>query len=156
MDLQKLLDDCFQHVILKDDKLKFKDFPYEVKRKLSEKHKIALILANLNYQWENGGISQWHFNGYADRDFDDIVELMEEGTRIGFEECKKIYELLNEFNDFFNDFSEYSSGFEEHIIEEYTNELHNLDRKYYSIENRIEVYEKLIDEYEKGKIQLTN
>lgn len=156
MKLQKLLDECFDHVISKDESLKFKEFPEAVKSKLSEKHKIALVLGNLNYQWENGGISQWEFNGYAERDFSYIMRLLEQGSTIGIGSCKLIQELLIEFQEIYEDFLEHFYDGEGYLVgEEYKDELAKIDSSYFSIENKLETYEQLLNEYEKGNIQVT-
>jgi hypothetical protein len=43
----------------------FKKLSYdEFINQLDEKHKVAVILGNLNYQVGNGGFSQWYYNNY--------------------------------------------------------------------------------------------
>lgn len=33
--------------------------------RLDYAHRVAVLTGNLNYQVENGGFDQWHFNGYS-------------------------------------------------------------------------------------------
>lgn len=50
---------------------------HEVIDSLSEYHRIAVCLGNMNYQVENGGFSQWIFNGYALEDVEIIYNFIE-------------------------------------------------------------------------------
>lgn len=42
---------------------------------LSYVQRVAVALGNLNYQVENGGFTQWYFNGYAEVHFDSLSRL---------------------------------------------------------------------------------
>lgn len=44
----------------------------EVLKLFPKKYSVAVKLGNLNYQVENGGFSQWCFNGYLDEDIKDL------------------------------------------------------------------------------------
>ena len=46
----------------------------EVLKLFDKKYSVAVKLGNLNYQIENGGISQWIFNRYMEEDILDLKE----------------------------------------------------------------------------------
>lgn len=52
---------------------------------------VAVILGNFNYQTENGGISQWRYNGYAKAARGRVKTFLK---RIGTPTCLKVIELL--------------------------------------------------------------
>lgn len=49
----------------------------EVLKLFPEKYSVAVKLGNLNYQVENGGFSQWCFNGYLDEDIRDLEDYID-------------------------------------------------------------------------------
>lgn len=42
-------------------------------------HKVAVQFGNMNYQVQNGGFSQWYFNGYCE-DLGDLIQYAKRGT----------------------------------------------------------------------------
>ena len=48
----------------------------EVLKLFDKKYSVAVKLGNLNYQIENGGISQWIFNRYMEEDILDLKEYI--------------------------------------------------------------------------------
>ena len=64
----------------------------------SELHKAAVQLGNLNYQVENGGFSQWHFNEYSD-DLPDLLKLCNKGIALNIKGFKLLKSLLIIFED---------------------------------------------------------
>lgn len=62
------------------------------------KHKAAVQLGNMNYQVENGGWSQWHFNGYSE-DLEDLIEIAKKGVSIRLKNFKMLLEMLIKINN---------------------------------------------------------
>lgn len=61
--------------------------------------KIAVLFANLNYQVENGGISQWIDNGYSDLREDLFYALQTLGTELAGQIEEKIKDFWAEYCD---------------------------------------------------------
>ncbi len=59
----------------------------------SEAHQIAVVFGNFNYQVENGGISQWIYNGYFHDDAEKFTEFLEAGA-VSDERCQNILGAL--------------------------------------------------------------
>ena len=55
-------------------------------------YKIAVQFVELHAQVCNGGFYQWLYNGYAERDLDDLLEICEESTN---DVLLKLAKLLN-------------------------------------------------------------
>ena len=64
-----------------------------IKKYFTPLHKMAVQLGNMNYQVNNGGWSQWQFNGY-DEDLDDLIEYVKKGTKLNLQSFKAIFEIL--------------------------------------------------------------
>ena len=61
--------------------------------------KLAVLFANLNYQVENGGISQWIDNGYSDLRDDLFYALQTLGTELAGQIEEKIKDFWSEYCD---------------------------------------------------------
>ncbi|MDR1669201.1 MAG: antirestriction protein ArdA [Oscillospiraceae bacterium] len=72
--IQALMND-FYHELQKDENnAKSK---WDVLKDFSEAHQIAVMFGNFNYQVENGGISQWIYNGYYHDDAEKLTGYLE-------------------------------------------------------------------------------
>jgi len=149
-------------------------------------HRIAVQLGNFNYQVENGGFFQWYDNKYAGEDLDDIIDILEKSVEFGIEGADKILKLLYQFRDL-GDVNDYSSietvecpecrFFTEHEDEcpecgdegwidqpndpyeefYYAIKSLDLDSKYYDIENRLDIYNQILKNFENiNKTKVTN
>lgn len=106
-------------------------------KNLTDKEKTAVILANLNYQIENGGLSQWLDNKYYK------PEVLEEIDKIGTDISKQLSRRLKALvatleDDYHNDTPEY---------DERTETSSTFDAWYYSINEQLK---KDIEEYFQG------
>ena len=115
---------------------------------LDRKHRIAVALGNMNYQVENGGFSQWIYNGYAQNHFRFILLLL--GSKsieaLKLSNVKKVYQILIEAErpikdmiELFGESNRYKS-YEDDEDDEYrekelNEELDEFDTKYYIIDN---------------------
>ena len=54
--------------------------------------RVAVALGNMNYQVNNGGWSQWYFNGYADTH----VKFLDRMNFSGFPELEKAQEIMRD------------------------------------------------------------
>ena len=63
-------------------------------------HVAAVQLGNLNYQVENGGFLQWWDNGYKKEDIHDLIEMCKKGILLNIENFQRLYDILNQINDF--------------------------------------------------------
>lgn len=59
------------------------------------KHKIAVQLGNMNYQVNNGGWSQWHFNGF-DEDLEDLIQYAKMGTKLNLKTFTTLLQILTD------------------------------------------------------------
>jgi hypothetical protein len=62
---------------------------WDVLNGFSKAHQIAVVFGNFNYQVENGGISQWIYNGYFHDDAEKLTEYLEIGAEVD-ERCRTI------------------------------------------------------------------
>jgi len=120
----------------------------------------SVITGNLNYQVENGGFSQWHFNEYSIT-LEDLINFFE----INFKNNKtieKVKIILNDISELIDWFDrgrsiiknidyEFRDFFSDKLEEQLNDDLNNIDQKYYEInENLNEVLEEYFKtEYEK-------
>ncbi len=115
---------------------------------LDFQERVAVSLGNLNYQVENGGFSQWKYNGLADVHLDFLLRL--DVDKNLYPEISKALELLSKFkkaDEELSDKDNYSDDEDED--EEFENELErvfdNLDTSYYKLENIEVEMNKLIE-----------
>ncbi len=88
--IQTLMDEFYTEWQKEENKGKSK---WDVLDGLSSAHQIAVVLGNFNYQVENGGISQWIYNGYFHDDADQLIEYLETGTKLD-ERCQTILDRI--------------------------------------------------------------
>ena len=72
---------------------------WDVLDNFSEAHKIAVTFGNFNYQVENGGISQWIYNGYFHDDAEKLTEYLESGAGLD-ERCQKILDTIYKLDQY--------------------------------------------------------
>jgi hypothetical protein len=61
---------------------------------VSPMHRAAVVLGNLNYQVENGGFSQWLYNGYGEGCLKEL--LLHHLTDVGTEGAKRVAGMVRE------------------------------------------------------------
>lgn len=138
-------------------KLNYSNFLDLVLKDLGEIYFNAVITGNLNYQVENGGFSQWHYNDYSIV-LDDLIAFFE-----SFKENKTIKTLVNILNDVdgnlkwfdegiecVKDLYDYKEFFTEKLEEELYNNFSSLDERYYEINEELN---KILEEYFKTEYE---
>ena len=88
--IQSLMDEFYDGWRRDDNSGKSK---WEVLAGFTPTHQIAVIFGNLNYQVENGGISQWIYNGYFSDDADKLIGYLKIGAESD-ERCRTILEKI--------------------------------------------------------------
>lgn len=119
---------------------------------LDFKEKLAVLTGNLNYQVENGGFSQWHFNDYSS-EADELIKLLSMYSNEPV--IKRVLSLVEEavqiINGYELDIEQLKSNWEEN--EDEINSLEGrmyealdlLDEQYYQINNEfMNVMEKIL------------
>lgn len=86
----------------------------------SDLEQTAILLANLNYQVENGGFSQWVDNGYGLKWRETIQSLRQVGTQ----NAMKVIDLIGTFSDYIKDDCEDRGCFGDYWIEEDNNDYY--------------------------------
>ena len=119
---------------------------------LGIKHALAVLTGNLNYQVENGGFSQWHFNEYSSEAqklltllsfykkepvVAEVIRLVEKAVRIIDKYESEIVRVRSQWD------------YDDEEIEELENEMQDkldeLDDKYYKINDEfMKVMEKIL------------
>ena len=100
---------------------------WDILEGFSEAHQIAVVFGNFNYQVENGGISQWIYNGYFHDDAEKFTEFLEAGA-VSDERCQNILDALRKLgrcaaetdcgrDGYFHDSDDGERGFIGDIIE---------------------------------------
>ena len=92
--IQALVDEFYTEW-QKDDK---KD-KWDVLEGFSEAHQIAVTFGNFNYQVENGGLSQWVYNGYFHDDAEKFIEYLEVGAELD-ERCRTILDRVYKIDQY--------------------------------------------------------
>ena len=126
--------------------------PSEFIENIDSPEKFAVILGNLNYQVENGGFSQWKFNGYSKNHIFFIRMLLDDTNwgvtsehpqlREGLELAIKAERIQIEDNS--------EDYVDDEQLELNYNRLDKLDDKYYSltnIENEMNEYLKELQKF---------
>jgi hypothetical protein len=106
----------------------------EITRELSPAQRMAFVLGTLNYQVENGGFGQWHFNGYSDN-FGDTVWAVK---KIGGERAEKLLTILQDVEDAISDGAPQTDRWGDIVEEDATFEhleMMDVDSKYYKFNN---------------------
>jgi hypothetical protein len=134
-------------------RLRYENFLDLINEKLGSIYYHAVITGNLNYQVENGGFSQWYFNGYHIT-IDDLICFF----RDKFKDNKTINNLIDNLTDILETIDWYDEGkrcikninydykdlFEEVLEEKFNNELSGFDDYYYKINDDIN---EILEEY---------
>lgn len=111
---------------------------------LNHSQKMAVLLANLNYQVENGGVEQWIFNRYA-KEYEQLrIALSKLGTVLAVQVRERLDALRDEYPGLFTD-QNYDIEKDPSLIEK----VEAFDDWYYSIN------EEFMDEIE-GWLQANN
>jgi len=134
---QKLMDDAYNSW---GDNASYETFVDS----LDEKHQLAVLTGNLNYQVENGGFVQWDINEYISK-IDLLIELLKKHN-VG-KNGKIVIEILEVVKDSKEDLEqirEYDDEYEEEE-ENYYEVIGMYDTEYYKVGNGFlkEVEEKL-------------
>ena len=96
--LQKKMDIFYDYYIEKEKNVKnlsYLDVVSHFKCEGRYDVAIATMLGNLNYQVENGGISQWISNGYAENTLNHILRYVRKAVEV-VPEAEKFLKWLNE------------------------------------------------------------
>jgi hypothetical protein len=92
--VQALMDEVYNEWQKDENKNKGK---WDVLEGFSEAHQIAVVFGNFNQQVENGGISQWIYNGYFHEDAEKLAGYLETGAQSD-ERFKKILGDIYQFD----------------------------------------------------------
>lgn len=128
---------------------------------MAPKTNMAVMLAALNYQVENGGFKQWHGNDYW-REGLVIVPFLEAAKALGVEGADQLHQIvssaLNEIQEYENSAStsySYDSYDDEgeDIVRSVCDEQ---DTALYAMDNRLELYQTLLDRFDEINNYRTN
>jgi hypothetical protein len=89
--IQALMDEAYDEWRKEENKGKDK---WDILNDFSKAHQIAVTFGNFNYQVENGGISQWIYNGYFQDDAEKFIEYLEIGAQTD-ERCRAILDRVS-------------------------------------------------------------
>jgi len=67
--------------------------------RLPDRQRQAVLIANLNYQVENGGFAQWHLNEYSSRSNQLIAALEEIGTDTAIQVAQLVSRVVSKLDD---------------------------------------------------------
>ena len=136
-------------------KLSYSDFLDAVSDKFGKLYFDAVITGNLNYQVENGGFSQWHYNNYSIT-LDDLIIFFTNNFKDN-NVIDKLKYILNEVADILNWLDEgkdcvknlynHKEFFIEKLEEEVENNFNSLDKRYYEINEKLN---EILEEYFNG------
>jgi hypothetical protein len=139
-------------------KLSYSDFLDVVSKKYGELYFHAVITGNLNYQVENGGFSQWHYNDYSIT-IDDLIIFFTNNFKDN-NVIDKLKYILNEVVDTLNwlddgkdcvkNLYDYKEFFIEKLEEEIENDFNSLDVRYYEINKKLN---EILEEYFKTEYE---
>lgn len=130
----------------REDKQPYDDFVDE----LPKRDRQLMILANLNYQVENGGFEQWIENGYGSQAKRVIKALYEINTEASLKAAELVEEAA-EYIDFDSPCGSHiavDDSEDEDEYEEVCNNLDKLDTVFYSIND------KLVDDIEEWAVKI--
>ena len=88
--IQALMNDVYHELQKEENNAKSK---WDVLEDFSEAHQIAVVFGNFNYQIENGGISQWIYNGYYHDDVEKLTGYLETVAKTD-ERCRTILDRI--------------------------------------------------------------
>jgi hypothetical protein len=97
--LQALMDEFYSEWQKEENKGKDK---WEILGNFSEEHQIAVVFGNFNYQVENGGLSQWIYNGYLHDDAETFTKYLALGAATD-SRCQVILERVDILNQYASD-----------------------------------------------------
>jgi hypothetical protein len=155
---QNLMEEAYKKWDDNDEIKKYLDFLDRVLKDLGEIHYQAVITGNLNYQVENGGFSQWDFNGYSCC-LNDLIQFFEESfldnkiiTKILnlLYECRDVVEWVDDgFMEIEKISYEYKEFFQEKLEEYKEESLSKLDSRYYEIGDK---FMEILERYFKNEL----
>lgn len=97
--IQALMDEAYADWQKEENRGKDK---WDILGGFSEAHHVAVVLGNFNYQVENGGISQWIYNGYFHDDADRLIKYLEIGAESD-ERCRTILKSITTLDQYANE-----------------------------------------------------
>ena len=97
--IQSLMNEFYNEWQKDENKGKSK---WDVLNNLSEAHQIAVAFGNFNYQVENGGLSQWIYNGFFHDDSEKLSKYLESSTGLD-ERCQRILDTINKLDQYAQD-----------------------------------------------------
>lgn len=110
--------------------------------------KVAVALGNLNYQVENGGFSQWGFNGYAEIHYGFLSRLKVDATQ--YPKLTEALSLMDKAYPFLRKSFQFPDENENEEVEYYVNTLDRCDSEYYKLNDITDEMEKFIIELRKN------
>jgi len=139
-------------------KLSYSDFLDVVSDKFGKLYSNAVITGNLNYQVENGGFSQWHYNDYSIT-LDDLIIFFTDNFKNNevidklkyiLNEVVDILDWLDEGKDCVKNLYDYKEFFIKKLEDQVQKELNQLDEKYYEINEKLN---EILEEYFKTEYE---
>lgn len=139
-------------------KLNYSNFLDLVLKDLGEIYFNAVITGNLNYQVENGGFSQWHYNDYSIT-LDDLIIFFTDNFKNNevidklkyiLNEVVDILDWLDEGKDCVKNLYDYKEFFIKKLEDQVQKELNQLDEKYYEINEKLN---EILEEYFKTEYE---
>jgi hypothetical protein len=94
--IQALMDDVYTEWQKPESGNKGK---WDILEGFSPAHKVAVAFGNFNYQVENGGLSQWIYNGYFQDDAEKFTEFLEKGVGLD-NRCKEILDMVYKIDQY--------------------------------------------------------
>lgn len=150
---QKLMNKAYDLWSTEEGKeLNYSDFLDVVSDKFGKLYFNAVITGNLNYQVENGGFSQWHYNDYSIT-LDDLIIFFTDNFKNNevidklkyiLNEVVDILDWLDEGKDCVKNLYDYKEFFIEKLEDQVQKELNQLDEKYYEINEKLN---EILEEY---------
>jgi hypothetical protein len=156
---QKLMNKAYDLWSTEEGKeLNYSDFLDVVSDKFGKLYSNAVITGNLNYQVENGGFSQWHYNDYSIT-LDDLIIFFTDNFKNNevidklkyiLNEVEDILDWLDEGKDCVKNLYDYKEFFIEKLEDQVQKELNQLDEKYYEINEKLN---EILEEYFKTEYE---
>ena len=113
---------------------------------LSPVLRTAVVLGNLNYQVENGGFSQWIFNGYYKSGRNYLRYIKVQIDQVKYPQLTKAIDLaLSKYNDTFLYAMEDRGEDAEENEKEASMDLEELDDEYYKLNKVVMEMEEFIE-----------
>lgn len=138
---QRLLDEAHERWNDEDDLdgLKYPEFL----SRLDYKHKAAVLLANMNYQVQNGGWQQWYGNGYWKManelgavlcHFQEVVSEVDNASVVS--EALQIFKTAQSVSEDVID-ERFGEPVDDYEWEQWSDALDKLDDRYYKIDDEL-------------------